>query len=209
MYIDILGKKPVIRELHLGGGTPTFFSPGNLTALIEGILEHAVVPARPAFSFEAHPANTTVEHLEALYEVGFRRMSLGVQDFDDDIMKLINRTQEARQVIDLTIAARNLGYESINYDLIYGLPRQTASHIEATMEYVETMRPDRIAFYSYAHVPWKSPSQRAYSEKDLPLGADKQDLFELGKKRLEQFGYKAIGMDHYALTTEYGNQFVN
>jgi oxygen-independent coproporphyrinogen-3 oxidase len=134
--------------------------------------------------------------------MGFNRISLGIQDFATDILAGINRFQTLEQIELITRTARINHYKSINYDLIYGLPRQTTEHIRNNMAQIEKLRPDRIAFYSYAHVPWVKPGQRAYSEKDLPTGPDKQRLFELGKTLLAKLGYLRIGMDHFALETD-------
>lgn len=199
MYTDRLPGKPVIRELHLGGGTPTFFSPENLKMLVEGLLKDAELPAKYDFSFEAHPNSTSFEHLKTLREIGFNRISIGVQDFDDEIMRIINRYQTLEEIRQVTRQARELGYESVNYDLIYGLPKQTPVHIALNLELLQEFMPDRIAFYSYAHIPEVKKAQRAYSEADLPLGMDKLNLYRQGKEGLEKLGYKDIGMDHFAL----------
>jgi oxygen-independent coproporphyrinogen-3 oxidase len=199
MYRAALGGKPVLRELHLGGGTPTFFAPKQLRHLLETILADVEVPAEPNYGFEAHPWSTTEAHLQTLYDLGFRRLSLGVQDFDEDLMKLVNRRQTVESVVRCTETARRIGYTSINYDFIYGLPCQQPHHVERTADYVAQLRPDRIAFYSYAHVPWLKKSQTAYSEADLPAGADKRRLYETGRARFEALGYCEIGMDHFAL----------
>lgn len=202
MYLQLLDERPVIRELHLGGGTPTFFQAKHLEYLINGILEHADLADDYEFGFEAHPSSTSTEHLEALYDVGFRRISIGVQDFDNAILKIINRHQSYETVRNVTLNARALGYESINFDLVFGLPLQTLEHIKKNIERINVLRPDRIAFYSYAHVPWVSPGQRAYSESDLPLGTTKRKLYELGCDLLRCLGYHEIGMDHFALETD-------
>ncbi|MDX1912955.1 MAG: oxygen-independent coproporphyrinogen III oxidase [Saprospiraceae bacterium] len=202
MYRTHLPEKPVLRELHLGGGTPTFFAPQHLKRLVEGILSSVEVAEDAAFSFEAHPNGATREHLNVLYELGFRRISIGVQDMDDEILRLIHRFQTREEVIHLTEMAREIGYTSINYDLIYGLPRQTQAHIRETMEQVRRLRPDRIAFYSYAHVPWLKNGQRAYDESDLPAAAEKRALYETGRTLLEAEGYEDIGMDHFALPAD-------
>jgi oxygen-independent coproporphyrinogen III oxidase len=199
LYVSILPEKPLLRELHLGGGTPTFFSPASLRRLVEGILETVELPAEREFSFEAHPNSTTREHLTVLRELGFNRISIGVQDFAPEILEIINRQQSFKDVHRVTYQARQLGYQSINYDLIFGLPLQTKAHIEDTVAKVKRLLPERIAFYSYAHVPWIKPSQRAYSEADLPQGEAKRELYELGRQLLEQAGYIEIGMDHFAL----------
>ncbi len=202
MYVDQLPSRPIIRELHLGGGTPTFFSPAELDVLLTGIFALADIAPNPDFGFEAHPFSATYEHLEVLARFGFRRASVGVQDFEPAILKIINRQQTTEQVRQVTTWARELGYTSINYDLIYGLPLQRPEHIEHTMALIRELMPERIAFYSYAHVPWIKPSQRAYSEADLPQGAAKRYLYELGRSLLENLGYAEIGMDHFALPSD-------
>lgn len=202
MYYRVLGGKPRIREIHLGGGTPTFFSPENLLRLINGIRQNALVLPDADLSFEGHPANTTPEHLKTLFESGFRRVSLGIQDFDPLVQEIINRRQTVEQVENVTSAARKLGYTSVNYDLIYGLPLQTLNSIRDTMAEVIKLRPDRIAYYSYAHVPWMKPGQRSFSEKDLPVNEAKRQLYELGKTLLAKAGYHDIGMDHFALRND-------
>jgi oxygen-independent coproporphyrinogen-3 oxidase len=199
MYQSILGKKLYIRELHLGGGTPTFFSPENLTILIQGLLKDMKIPDNREFSFEGHPNNTTGRHLQALYDLGFRRVSFGVQDLDLRVQKAINRIQPFEKLRQVTECARSTGYESINFDLIYGLPFQTPASVENTLNRVLSLRPDRIAYYSYAHVPWIKKSQRAYGEEDLPKGKEKYALYRLGRKAFANAGYADIGMDHFAL----------
>ncbi|WP_353721251.1 oxygen-independent coproporphyrinogen III oxidase [Dyadobacter sp. 676] len=203
MYCELFGtEKPVIRELHLGGGTPTFFNPGNLVKLVKGLLENSLVHTDARFSFEAHPGNTTDAHLEALYSVGFRRISIGVQDFNPVVLAMINRRQTFEQVRHLTLKAREIGYTSINYDIVYGLPQQKNCSMMQTMLRVIQLRPDRIAFYSYAHVPWIKPGQRSYTENDLPDANHKMAIYETGRNALELAGYEDIGMDHFALKTD-------
>lgn len=202
LYQSMFNSAPVIREIHLGGGTPTFFSAENLERLIKGLLKEAIVHEDAEFSFEAHPANTTSEHLLSLNKLGFRRLSLGIQDFDERVQLMINRVQTVEQVEEISVLARKNGYHSINYDLIYGLPFQTFSGLSRTIEEVLRLRPDRIAFYSYAHVPWVKPGQRRYTESDLPSSESKQELYELGRKLLKEGGYTEIGMDHFALVTD-------
>jgi len=199
LYLNLFGEKPLVREIHLGGGTPTFFSPENLRYLMESILDTVDVHPDYQFSFEGHPNNTTYEHLVALYEVGFTRVSYGVQDVDFKVQKAINRLQPLENIEKVTKAAREIGYTSVNFDLIYGLPFQTIYGIKQTMDVVKTFMPDRIAFYSYAHVPWVKPGQRAYSEENIPEGEEKHKLNMLGQALLLDMGYQAIGMDHFAL----------
>jgi len=201
-YLAIMGDIPVIKEIHLGGGTPTFFSASNLETLIKGILIGAVKHPDAEFSFEAHPANTTSDHLQTLYELGFRRLSLGIQDFDPQVQHIINRHQTYEQVRLVTQLARKIGYTSINYDLIYGLPLQTLEGLIDTMNQVAGLRPDRIAFYSYAHVPWIKPGQRLFTENDLPNAQAKNKLYETGRSLLLHYGYKELGMDHFALPAD-------
>jgi len=191
-----------ITEIHMGGGTPTFLSPDELTELIEGIRTGARMTPDAEFSIEADPRTTTVEQLRVLAQLGFRRLSLGIQDFDTRVQDIVNRLQTEEQVRTVTEEARNAGFTSINYDLIYGLPLQTLQSVEQTIEAVRRLRPDRIAFYAYAHVPWIKPGQRRFTEMDLPSGEEKRSLYELGRKLLEQYGYREIGMDHFALETD-------
>lgn len=199
IYLAHWGEKPVIRELHLGGGTPTFFSPENLQILLNGIFKHAVIHPEHEFSFEGHPNNTTEAHLQVLYDCGFRRVSYGIQDLDLKVQIAIHRMQPFKNVKIATDQARAIGYTSVNFDLIYGLPFQTLESIGNTIDKVGELMPERIAFYSYAHVPWLKPGQRGYSEKDLPDNEDKRKLYELGREKLLALGYKDVGMDHFAL----------
>jgi oxygen-independent coproporphyrinogen-3 oxidase len=199
MYREIMGEIPVIREIHLGGGTPTFFSAGNLHLLIDGLLDGAHIHPESEFSFEAHPANTTLEHLQTLYDLGFRRLSLGIQDFDPKVQLVINRNQSVEQVQFITREAHRIGYTSINYDLIYGLPLQTMEGLADTIHLVAELKPERIAFYSYAHVPWIKPGQRKFTELDLPDTHYKSKLYETGRSLLKGYGYLEVGMDHFAL----------
>jgi oxygen-independent coproporphyrinogen-3 oxidase len=190
---------PVIKELHLGGGTPTFFSPENLTRLINAILQTAIVNTDHEFGFEGHPNNTTPEHLQALYDIGFRRVSYGVQDHDENVQRIINRIQPIENVLRAVEIAREIGYTSVNFDLIYGLPLQSLETMQRTIEQSIALKPDRIAFYSYAHVPWKSRMQRLFDENDLPSAELKMKLYQLGKQLFTEQGYTDIGMDHFAL----------
>lgn len=197
MYCDLLGETPKIKELHLGGGTPTFFSPENLYRLMNSI--STALGNEVSCSFEAHPDNTTFEHLAVLYRLGFKRMSLGIQDFDPKVQMMINRFQTPEQVFRIMTEAREIGYNSINFDLIYGLPGQTPGGLTQTLNEVLIMRPERIAFYGYAHVPWTKPGQRHYAEKDIPQGEEKFALYQQGREILLNAGYQEIGMDHFAL----------
>ena len=196
---QLMSEPPIIREIHLGGGTPTFFSPSNLELLIESITKKAIVHPRHEFSIEGHPNNTTKEHLKTLYRLGFRRISYGVQDLDPEVQRIINRIQPLENVQRATEDAREVGFKSVNFDLIYGLPKQTLQGIEKTIRQTIELKPDRIAFYSYAHVPWTSRGQRLFDESDLPSAEEKLELYLKGKELLTKAGYVDIGMDHFAL----------
>ena len=202
LYLDLMNAKPVIRELHLGGGTPTFFSPENLEKLLNIIFEKSTIHPDREFSIEGHPNNTTIFHLQTLYNAGFRRVSYGVQDTDPEVQRIINRIQPVENVQRATNAARAVGFKSVNFDLIYGLPLQSLKSLQKTIEQTIAMQPDRIAFYSYAHVPWTSRGQRLFDENDLPSTEDKMKLYQLGKKLFLENGYHDIGMDHFALATD-------
>lgn len=198
MYLRTLPFPPVLKEIHLGGGTPTFFAPQQLERLMKGIFAGAKIAPDHSFGFEAHPWSVSEEHIATLSALGFNRISIGVQDFDQEILKIINRHQSTEQVQAVVDWSRTYGFESINFDLIFGLPLQKIHHIEATMQRVKELQPDRIAFYSYAHVPWVSPSQRAYSVEDLPMGHEKQALYERANQLLQNLGYHKVGLDHFA-----------
>ena len=203
LYCDLLGEKPVIKELHLGGGTPTFFDSENLKILINGIKYKAKLAEDYEFSFEGHPNNTTKTHLQTLFDLGFRRVSFGVQDYNPIVQKAIHRFQPFENVKNVTELARTIGYTSIGHDIIFGLPFQTEAHVEDTIKKTKQLLPDRIAFYSSAHVPWiKGNGQRGYKDSDLPTPSIKQNQYQLGKKLLAQAGYYDIGMDHFALKTD-------
>lgn len=199
IYRQLMYETPVIREFHFGGGTPTFFSPKNLARIANTIFERSLIHPKHEFSIEGHPNNTTRKHLETLYNLGFRRISYGVQDNNPEVQQIINRIQPYENVIRAMNDARETGFKSINFDLIYGLPKQTISSIEKTINQVIELRPDRIAFYSYAHVPWTSRGQRLFNENDLPGASEKLALYLKGKQLLTEAGYVDIGMDHFAL----------
>ena len=200
LYLSLFEEKPKLKELHLGGGTPTFFSPENLRILLEGIFNTVEIAENPEFSFEGHPNNTTKVHLQTLYDLGFRRCSFGVQDYDAKVQKAINRIQPFENVKNVTEWAREIGYKSVSHDLVFGLPHQTWEAMEFTIRKTLELKPDRLAFYSYAHVPWiKGVGQRGFDENDLPSGEEKRKLYENGKKLLQELGYIEVGMDHFSL----------
>lgn len=203
LYCKILEQKPVIKEIHLGGGTPTFFSTQNLEDLINGIFCLATKAKDYEFSFEGHPNNTTYSHLKKLYDLGFRRVSFGVQDYSSKVQKAIHREQPFHNVAKVTFWAREIGYTSIGHDIIFGLPFQGEEDIIDTIEKTKSLQPDRLAFYSYAHVPWiKGNGQRGFKDEDIPKDNEKRRLYEIGKELLYEYDYHEIGMDHFALKSD-------
>ncbi|EQA55754.1 oxygen-independent coproporphyrinogen III oxidase [Leptospira kmetyi] len=196
-----IGKRE-LKELHLGGGTPTYLSEKNLEFLLNSILERMNVVPKPEFSLEVDPRRTRDTQLKILHDFGFRRVSLGVQDFDPEVQRLINRTQPFEMTERITELSRKIGYTSVNFDLIYGLPKQNLENMKRTVEKTLELRPDRIAFYSYAHVPWIKAAQRLFTEADLPSGSEKRELYEVSREMFLKAGYLEIGMDHFALETD-------
>ncbi len=203
LYCKILEEKPIIKEIHLGGGTPTFFTPDNLKNLITSLFINAEKAQDFEFSFEGHPNNTSKEHLQKLYDLGFRRVSFGVQDYSEKVQKAIHREQPFLNVAKVTLWAREIGYTSIGHDIIFGLPFQEVKELVDTIEKTKSLQPDRLAFYSYAHVPWiKGNGQRGFKDEDIPKNHQKRLLYEIGKKSLFENGYYEIGMDHFALKND-------
>ena len=203
LYLNLFSEKPKIKEIHLGGGTPTFFSSQNLTKLIDGIKSTSILADDYEFSFEGHPNHTTKEQLQTLFDLGFRRCSFGVQDYDENVQKAINRIQPFENVEKVTYWARQIGFTSISHDLVFGLPKQHKANIINTIEKTKQLKPDRISYYSYAHVPWiKGLGQRGFDENDLPKDEEKRELYEIGKQMFDDLGYVEIGMDHFALKTD-------
>ncbi|MEQ8909936.1 MAG: oxygen-independent coproporphyrinogen III oxidase [Vicingaceae bacterium] len=201
LYLEQFEEVPFISELHFGGGTPTFFSPESLDHLLNGIFKKAKKAKNYSYSFEGHPNNTKRDHLEAMAKHGFKRASYGVQDLDLKVQQAINRIQPFSKVEEVTNESRAAGYDSISFDLVYGLPHQTKESVRHSIEKVRELKPERIAFYSYAHVPWiKGNGQRGFDENDLPKNEEKRALYELGYQLLLDSGYHEIGMDHFALS---------
>ncbi|MCC6133605.1 MAG: oxygen-independent coproporphyrinogen III oxidase [Acidobacteria bacterium] len=200
--IDRLAKevdrdRPVM-QIHWGGGTPTYLTPEQADELAAHIFESFSPAPGAEVSVETDPRVTRPEHLEALKKRGFNRVSMGVQDFDPEVQELVNRVQPFEMTRDLVLAARSLGYSSVNLDLIYGLPGQKLGGFASSVEQVLTLMPDRIAMYSYAHVPWLKRPQRVLAAH-LPEGTEKFAIFVSGIERFSAAGYVYIGMDHFAL----------
>ena len=192
-------KTTPVKHLHLGGGTPTFLSAAHLKNLLAPLMQQTLMDSEFEGSVEVDPRRTTRDQLVVLRELGFRRISLGVQDFDPEVQRLINRIQPFEITEKITSQARELGYHSVNFDLIYGLAKQTKASIAYSTELTIKLRPDRIALYSFAMVPWIKPAQRLFKDEDLPRGQEKRELYEVARSALLTAGYIEIGMDHFAL----------
>ena len=193
------GKGQVISQLHFGGGTPTFLRNDGLRELMEMLRSNFTLVAGGEYSIEVDPRTVDAERLAFLAELGFNRLSFGVQDFDPEVQKAVNRVQPAKQVFELMAAARRLGFEPINADLIYGLPRQTAESFERTLAQVAELRPDRIALYAYAHLPERFKPQRRIISADMPMASDKVAMLSRALESFSDAGYVYVGMDHFAL----------
>lgn len=196
-----IARRP-LSQFHLGGGTPTFLSAANLGKLVERFLKDVPVSDDFEGAIEVDPRRTSTDHLKVLRDYGFNRISLGVQDFDPEVQRLVNRTQPFAMTEHITTAARQMGYQSINFDLIYGLPAQTKEKVIKMVELTCQLRPDRIALYSLAIVPWIKPAQKLFKDEDLPKGEEKRELYEICREMLLKAGYLEIGMDHFALPTD-------
>jgi len=197
--VPLLAERP-LRQLHLGGGSPTFLSAQSLQALLLPLVKGGLRLA-PGFeaSVEVDPRLTSREQLKALADLGFSRLSLGVQDFTPEVQRLVNRKQPYEVTARAFEDGRALGYKSINLDLIYGLAGQTPATMAMSLEKTLSLRPDRIALYSFALVPWIKPQQRLFKDEDLPKAEAKRALYELGREALLKAGYLEVGMDHFAL----------
>ena len=209
-YLELLGEETAllarhlphrrqVAQLHLGGGTPTYYSPEELTTLVSGLLESFRPTPEAEMALEVDPRVTTEEHIAALAALGFNRISLGVQDFAAEVQEAIGRPQSLAETSRVIEWARARGFRGINIDLIYGLPRQEPRGFEATMDSVIQLRPDRLAVYSFAYVPWVRGHQRRIPADWLPDREAKFELLALARERLLGAGYEPIGMDHFAL----------
>jgi len=194
-----LGLGQSVSQLHLGGGTPTFLSDDELRELMHMLRRHFDFVPGGEYSVEVDPRTVDEKRLAVLAELGFNRLSFGVQDFDPAVQKAVHRVQPMQQVFDLVAAARRLGFESVNVDLIYGLPLQTTASFERTLTQVNALRPDRIALYAYAHLPERFKPQRRIHAVDLPSGGAKVEMLARSLDALTSAGYVYIGMDHFAL----------
>ena len=200
-YIVALGFVPKVRSLHFGGGTPTYLSPNSFRRILDSLLANK----NPQFigSVEIHPHITTEAHLELFKEYGIQRLSIGVQDLNDQVLEACNRKTNVKQIIDFYKLCRSLAFESINFDLIYGLPHQTVESMNHTFKQVIDLRPDLLAFFSFAYVPWKMDNQAKIDQATIPSPELKSMLFQLGKQALVNSGYSLVGLDHFALPESY------
>jgi len=188
-----------VQRIHLGGGTPTWLSPKEMGEL-QAILLRRFQPITGAeLSVEADPQITTPAHLEALDELGFNRLSLGVQSFDPVVLKAVNRPQWRSRIGDLMARARSLGWWGLNLDLIYGLPHQTTERFSQTLDSAIALRPDRFAVFGYAHVPWLKPHMNKLNAEALPTSGERAELYLMAQKKLSDAGYTPLGLDHFAL----------
>ncbi len=196
---DLVGKHRTVMQLHLGGGTPTFFDGAELTELMHLLASHYHLTdsERREYSIEIDPRTVTRDSLALLKGLGFNRLSLGVQDFDERVQQAINRRQRYGMIETLTETARLYQFKSISYDLIYGLPLQTLNTLEQTLDKTIKLSPDRIAFYSYAHLPERFKTQRAIDRMDLPSATEKLAMLSMISSKLLAAGYVHIGMDHF------------
>jgi oxygen-independent coproporphyrinogen III oxidase len=202
MLSDALALTRPLKQIHWGGGTPTYLNRAQLSRLFRAISERFEITPDAEIALEVDPRVTTAEQVSVLRQLGFNRISMGVQDLDEDVQRAIGRNQTEAQTRVLLECCREAGFEGINMDLVYGLPRQTLSAWSKTIPKIIAMRPDRLAVYSYAYIPDKMPNQRKIDASQIPTGPEKYALFAMARRMLTDAGYRAIGMDHFALPSD-------
>lgn len=196
-------KKRTLRHIHLGGGSPTFLSGESLKKMVQPILDSVIIDKNDfEASIEVDPRRASREQLTALREMGFNRISLGVQDFNPEVQRLVNRHQPFELTSGVNSMARELGFSGVNFDLIYGLPAQTPESIAETAKLTVKLSPDRIALYSFALVPWIKPAQRLFKDEDIPKKEEKWALYRVARAIFLENGYVEVGMDHFAKETD-------
>lgn len=199
---ELLGERRDVLQLHWGGGTPTHLTPEQIERLHGAISRSFRILPQAEQSIEVHPHVTTHAHIDTLAALGFRRVSLGVQDLDTRVQEVVHRYQTTEETADLVAHCRKVGVTGINIDLMYGLPEQSEATFAATLDTIARLRPDRLAVYAYAHVPWLKPFQKALERYDLPDAARRARLFALAIERLSREGWRVIGLDHFALESD-------
>ena len=202
LHTDLIGKGRVVSQLHLGGGSPTFMNDDELRALMALLQQHFQLAPGAELSIEVDPRTVDVARIDALASMGFNRLSFGVQDFDPAVQKAVHRVQPAEQVFTLVHAARERGFDSINVDLIYGLPLQSPASFDRTLAQITELRPDRIALYGYAHLPQRFKPQRRIHDAELPTASAKVAMLARSLEALLAVGYVYVGMDHFALPND-------
>jgi oxygen-independent coproporphyrinogen-3 oxidase len=202
LHTAVLGTGQAVSQLHLGGGTPTFLSDAELAQLMAMLRRSFAIAPGAECSIEIDPRTVDGARLQALADLGFNRLSFGVQDFDAEVQKAVHRIQPAEQVFALVAQARAVGFESINVDLIYGLPRQTPESFVRTVAQVSQLRPDRIALYAYAHLPERFKPQRRIAPAELPGASNKVSMLRQALQAFQDSGYVYVGMDHFALPSD-------
>lgn len=202
LHTDLIGKGRIVSQLHLGGGSPTFMNDDELRELMALVRQHFQMAPGAELSIEVDPRTVDVARLDALATMGFNRLSFGVQDFDPAVQKAVHRVQPAEQVFTLVQAARERGFDSINVDLIYGLPLQSPASFDRTLAQITALRPDRIALYGYAHLPQRFKPQRRINDDELPTASAKVAMLARSLEALLAVGYVYVGMDHFALPND-------
>lgn len=200
----LYGDRRPVTQLHWGGGTPTFLNPGEITELMHAIASHfhLVDCDSREYSIEVDPRTISKDTLALIKGLGFNRLSMGIQDFDPVVQAAVNRLQGFDHVQTLNTTAKNLGFSSVSFDFIYGLPHQSLDSMRATLQKVLVLSPDRLCFYNYAHMPDRFPTQRSIDRLTLPTADEKLQMLELITETLEQEGYVHIGMDHFVKPTD-------
>ncbi|MGZ8982619.1 MAG: oxygen-independent coproporphyrinogen III oxidase [Methylotenera sp.] len=202
LHVAHLGSGQTISQLHLGGGSPTFFTDDELSELMAMLRRSFILAPGGEYSIEVDPRTVDDKRLEHLAALGFNRLSFGVQDFDPEVQKAVHRIQPAEQVFALVETSRRLKFESVNVDLIYGLPKQTPESFARTLEQITKLKPDRIALYAYAHLPERFKPQRRISASELPPAPAKIAMLSSAISAFLSAGYVYVGMDHFALPTD-------
>ena len=198
MQAKLLGAAQVVEQLHFGGGTPTFMSDGEIREVMAAIRQHFKLVSDGEYSIEIDPRKVSDETVALLGQTGFNRISIGVQDFDEEVQKAVNRIQSEEETLRVINAARANGFKSVSIDLIYGLPKQTLAGFGRTLDKVIAANPDRLSIYNYAHMPTIFMPQRRIHEAELPEPQVKLDILSMAVKKLTGAGYVYIGMDHFA-----------